>query len=102
MRPKMRSTRNEISTHHKRNSISLLFTAGEMKFRFGGGPRKTAHSIKANHFCFDKINACTDVPFYMISLPVVFHDILSSDIKFEKCQNDRTKITPTFRVVSCK
>ena len=32
-----------------------------MKFCFGGGPRKTAHSVKANDFCFDEINACADV-----------------------------------------
>ena len=43
-----------------------------MKFRFEGGPKTTAHSVKANHFCFDEINACADVLFHMIPFRVVF------------------------------
>ena len=31
-----------------------------------------AHSVKANHFIFDEINACRDVSFHMISFQVVF------------------------------
>ena len=43
-----------------------------MKFRFWGGLTQMAHSVKANHFCFDEINACADVSFHMISFRVVF------------------------------
>ena len=37
MRPEMKSTRNEILSHHKRNSVYINFHYGqnEMKFRFG-------------------------------------------------------------------
>ena len=38
-----------------------------MKFRFGGGPRGIANSVRDNHSCFDEINTCADVSF-----PVVF------------------------------
>ena len=37
-----------------------------MKFRIGSGPRKTAHSVKANKSGFDEINACPDVSFCML------------------------------------
>ena len=43
-----------------------------MKFYFGVGPRKTVHSVKANHFCFYEINAYANVSFHMISFWVVF------------------------------
>ena len=43
-----------------------------MKFHFGGGQRKAAHSVKANRFCFDEINECADVSFHRISFRVVF------------------------------
>ena len=43
-----------------------------MKFRFGGGPRKTVHSAKVNHSRFDEINACADASFRMILIRVVF------------------------------
>ena len=43
-----------------------------MKCRFGGGRRKTAHSVKADQFCFDETNACADVSFHIISFRVVF------------------------------
>ena len=44
----MKSTLNEILTHHKKNSVSITFHCGrnKMKFCFGGGPTKTAYSIK--------------------------------------------------------
>ena len=42
-----------------------------MKFCFRDGSRKTVHSAKANHSCFDEINACADVSFRMISFWVV-------------------------------
>ena len=74
MKPEMKSTRNEISNDHERSSIHITFHCGrnEMKFRFGGGPKKTAHSVKANHFCFDEINARTDVSFHIVSFRIVF------------------------------
>ena len=43
-----------------------------MKFCFEGGPRKTAHSVTANHSCFDEANACVDVYFRMIWFQIVF------------------------------
>ena len=74
MRPEIKSTRIEISTSHKRNSIYIIFYCGrnKMKIRFGSCPRNMAHSIRTNHSCFDKINACADVSFRMISFRVVF------------------------------
>ena len=59
MRPEMKSTRNEILTHHETNSLCITSHCGqnEVKFRFKGGPRKTDHSVKASHFCFDEVNA---------------------------------------------
>ena len=86
MRPEMNSTQNEISTHHKRNSVYFTFHYGrnEMKFRFGGGPRKKVHSVQANHFCFNKVNACAIVSFHMISFWVVFtwYFITRTEISF--------------------
>ena len=74
MRPEIKSTRIEISTSHKRNSIYITFYCGrnEMKIRFAGCPRNTAHSIRTDHSCFDKINAFADVSFCMISFRVMF------------------------------
>ena len=74
MNPEMKSTRNEISTYHKRNSIYITFHCGrnEMKFRFAGGLGKTAHSIKVDHLRFDEINPSANVSFRMISFRVVF------------------------------
>ena len=74
MRPEMKSTRNESLIHDKRNSIYINAHCGqnEVTFRFEGGSRKTAYSLKANHFCFDEIIACADVSFHMTSFRVVF------------------------------
>ena len=47
--------------------FQLLFTAGEIKCK-----RKMSYSEKANHFCFDEINACADVSFHIISFRIVF------------------------------
>ena len=53
--------------------FTLLLIVGKMKwFRFRSGPRKMAHSVKANHFCFVEVNACADVSFCMSLLQVVF------------------------------
>ena len=70
----MKSTQNEILTHYKRNSVYITSHCGqnEVKFRFGGGPRKPAHSVKANHFYLDEVNTCAVVSFHMISFWVVF------------------------------
>ena len=37
MRPEMKFTRSEISLRFEKNLFTILFIAGEMKFRFGGG-----------------------------------------------------------------
>ena len=44
--------------------FTLLFIAGEKKFRFGGDPKKTD--------IFDEINASADVSIHVISFRVVF------------------------------
>ena len=36
-----------------------------MKIFLGGGSRKAAYSVKANYFCFDETNTCTDFFLYM-------------------------------------
>ena len=73
MRPNIKSTRNEILSHHKEILFTLSFNTSEIKlrFHFGGGPRKTGYSVRADHICFDNINACADVSFNMISFRVV-------------------------------
>ena len=43
-----------------------------MKFCFGAGLRKAAHSAKANHYCFDELGTCANGPIRMISFQVVF------------------------------
>ena len=56
MRPKMISTRNGISVHDKISFANIAFPCGqnEIKFYLGSVPRKTAHSVKASHSCFDE------------------------------------------------
>ena len=56
----------------------------EMKFCFGSGPRKTAHSVRANHSYFDEINACPDAYFRVILFQIVFtwHFITRNEILF--------------------
>ena len=68
MRLEMKSTRYEILTHHKINSVYITFHCrrNKMKFRFWGGPMNTAHSAEANQFCFDEINASANVSVHMI------------------------------------
>ena len=58
----------------KRNSVCITFHCGwdEMKFCFGRSLKKTAHSVKANQFCFNEINGCADVSFHMNLFRVVF------------------------------
>ena len=86
MRPEMKSTQNELLSHHKRNYVYITFHWGrnEMKFYFGVGLGKTVHSVKANHFCFDEINAYANVSFHMISFWVVFtwHFVTRNEISF--------------------
>ena len=79
MRLGMKSTRNKISIHHKINSDYITFHCGrnEMKFRFGDGPRKTAHSVTANNSVFDEISACADVSFRMILFRVVLTNFIT-------------------------
>ena len=80
----IKSTRIEISTGHKRNSVCITFHCGwnEIKFRSRGGPRNTAHLVRPNHSCFDEINACPDVSFRMISFRVLFtwHFITQNEV----------------------
>ena len=72
----------------------------DMKFRLGGSLRKTVHSIKSNHFCFDEINARTNVFFPVISFRVVFwwHFIARNEVSFLS----KWPQWVSFRVVSCK
>ena len=63
----------EFNLTTKEILFTLLLLVGKIKwFRFRIGPRKTAHSGKANHSCFDEVNACADVCFRMILFRVVF------------------------------
>ena len=59
----------KLQTTIKEIMLTLLFTVAN---RFEGGPRKAAHSLKANHTYFDKINACAVIFFFAISCRVVF------------------------------
>ena len=62
--------------HVKEIMFTLLFIAGEKKFRFGGDPKKTD--------IFDEINASADVSIHVISFRVVFtwHFIVWNEISF--------------------
>ena len=86
MRPEMISTRNGISAHSIINFACITFHCvwNEMKFFFGSGPRKTAHSVKANHSYFDEINVCADAYFRVILFQLVFtwHFITRNEILF--------------------
>ena len=70
----LHETQNELLFHHKRSYICIIFDCGRIKtkFRFAGGQRETAHSIKVIRFCINEINAYRDVSFHMISFQVVF------------------------------
>ena len=74
MRLEMKSTRYEILTHHKINSVYITFHCrrNKIKFRFWGGPMNTAHSAEVNQFCFDEINASANVSVHMIQFRVLF------------------------------
>ena len=65
----MKSTRDETSNHHKRNSVYITFHYG--RNGVGVSPSRTVHSVKANHSCFDEINRCPDVYFRMNLFRVV-------------------------------
>ena len=75
----LHETRNEIDPRRNLNApqkdpiyITFNYARNEIKFCFGDGPKKTAHSAKTSHSCFDEINACADVSFRMISFRLVF------------------------------
>ena len=67
MKLEMKSTHNEFSNRCKRNSIYINFHCrrNEMKLCFGVVEETQPIQLKANHFCFDKINACADASFHM-------------------------------------
>ena len=71
----------KLQTTIKEIMLTLLFTVAN---RFEGGPRKVAHSLKANHSYFDKINARAVIFFFAISSRVVFtrHFINRNQISF--------------------
>ena len=96
----MESTHNEISPRHKRNSIYIIFHCrqNEMNFCLKAGPKKMAHLVKAKYFYFDEINACADVSSLMVPFQVAFN-ILSPEMKFYFCQNDRNEITPAMSFI---
>ena len=75
----MNFTRNEILTHQKRNSVYITSRCrwNEVKILFGGGTRKTTHSVKANHFYFYEINAFADVSCRLISFRVMFKYLIT-------------------------
>ena len=96
----MKSIRHEISTHHERNFVYITFYCrqNEIKLLFEGGLRK-----KVNHtfFLFNEINACTNVSFFReIYFGSCLHEILTTEMKFHFCQNDRNKVTPAMSFIS--
>ena len=91
----------KLQTTIKEIMFTLLFTVAN---RFEGGPRKAAHSLKANHSYFDKINTCAVIFFLAISSRVVFtwHFINRNQISFlskwQEWNNNRNEITPAVTV----
>ena len=91
----------KLQTTIKEIMLTLLFTVAN---RFEGGPRKVAHSLKANHSYFDKINARAVIFFFAISSRVVFtrHFINRNQISFlskwQEWNNNRNEITPAVTV----
>ena len=62
MRPEMKSTRKEISIHHKRNLFTLVFIVGEMKqVSFRGSPEIYGPLSKSQSFLFTHV--CLQKPF---------------------------------------
>ena len=99
-RHEMKSIRHEISTHHERNFVYITFYCrqNEIKLLFESGLRK-----KVNHtfFLFNEINACTNVSFFReIYFGSCLHEILTTEMKFHFCQNDRNKVTPAMSFIS--
>ena len=96
IRPEMKSTRTEISTHHKRNFAYITFHCGrnQIKICFEGGPKNDLFSKS------QEINACADVSFHMIPFLEVFtwYFIARNEINF--CQYDRNEITPAVSLIS--
>ena len=91
----------KLQTTIKEIMLTLLFTVAN---RFEGGPRKAAHSLKANHSYFDKISTCAVIFFLAISSRVVFtwHFINRNQISFlpkwQEWNNNRNEITPAVTV----
>ena len=70
MRPEMKSSRNEVSTRHKINSVDITFHYGRNKMNFFSGVVRDKRPIKYKSIIL--IYACADVSFHMILFRVVF------------------------------
>ena len=87
MRPEMKSTQNEISTDHKRILFTLIFIAGEVKWiSFRGSHKIKGPLSKSQSFLFAHVQM---FPFIWFHFRFYFHNILSPEMKFRFCQNDR-------------
>ena len=88
MRPEMKSTQNQISIHHQRNSVYIVSEVARDK-----------RPIKQKPIILDY--TCEDASFHMISFRVVFTLHLPPKMKFHFCQNDSNDVTPATSFISC-
>ena len=80
MRPEMKSSWNEISTHHKRNCVyfsyfsQLLFIAGEMIWiSFPGWSELNVHSVKVDYSCLRMYRCFVSYGFVSGSVDMIFY-----------------------------
>ena len=82
MKPEMKSTRNEISTHHKKNSIYTTFHCERNEMNFVSWEFRNNRSIKLKPIIL--VYASADASFHMISFRLVFtwYFIIRNEISF--------------------
>ena len=98
MRDKMKSTRNEISVHHKTNSVDINFHCGWNETNsFWGWFEISGPLGKSQSFSFKHVPMFLFIWFHFGQC---LHDFLSSEMKFCFCQNDHNEITPTMSFTS--
>ena len=88
MRPEMKSTRIEIATYHKFCLHSSLLRAKWNEFPFGGGPLINAPLIFSQSILFTHVQMFLFIWFHFGQC---LHDVLSPEMKFHFCQNDRNE-----------
>ena len=98
LRGSLHETQNGIytkrnSTHHKTNSVYITFHCGQNEMNFVSELVQDKRPIKYKSIIY--VYVCADLSFRIFHFGYCLHDILSPELKFHFCQNDRNEITPT-------